>query len=314
MGMLPSNSRIAVIAGGFTYEQDSITKSTQHVLAALSELEYLADCFRPPFDIGLFRSFDPLTSLIIDPYFVNEAGDTYDIRYVLDDLGYRYTGSNPYAAAICRDKALSKKYFSAAAVRIPRHFRIDRETELTSIERALRSFSFPVILKPVFEGSGVGVHLCSDSQIFGERLATERQRFGSLLLEDYILGIDTTVMVMGHGENIFALVPVEIELRTSPIYDYDTKRGDAEVQHVPARHHANILDKLRHAAVAIHRAIGCRGLSRVDFRVHGQEIWCVEINASSTLGKYGNLPRAWRFEKGAYSLLIDHLLQDALED
>jgi D-alanine-D-alanine ligase len=144
-------------------------------------------------------------------------------------------------------------------------------------------------------------------------LITERRRFDPLLLEEYIDGIDTTVTVIGHGEKASTLVPVEIELRTSPIYDYETKRGDAEVQHVPARHPANILDQLRQKALAIHQAIGCRGLSRVDFRVRDRDIWCIEINASPALGKHGNLPRAWRFENGTYASLIDRLLQDSVE-
>ena len=313
MAHLPSDSRVALVAGGFSYEQDSITKSTDHVLAALTELGYVPMCFRPPFDAQSFRSFEPVTSLIVDPYFPDLNGEIHDIRKTINALGYRYTGSTPQVAAICRDKAASKEYFAFAAVRTPEHFVITRQTDSAEISSALLAFRFPVILKPMCEGSGVGVHLCSDYESFTKHLATERVRFSDLLLEEYIPGIDSTVTVMGHGEKAFSLVPVEIELRTGPIYDYDTKRGDAEMQHIPARFVAATLDNLRNAALIIHNAIGCRGLSRVDFRVAGSNLWCLEINSSPALGKHGNLPRAWQFERGQYCFLIDYLLQDSLE-
>jgi D-alanine-D-alanine ligase len=315
MPALEAQTRVGVIAGGFPYEQDSVEKSTQHVRAALSELGYRSQLFRPPFDTQEFCDFDPVTSVIIDPYFTGEDGTTVkDIRHLLASLNCKYTGSNPRAAAICRDKALSKLYFRAVGAQSPRDVVIREDAGMDEIERNLAQFAFPVILKPLYEGSGVGVHLCADASEFNHFLTVERSRFGSLILEEYIVGIDTTVTVIGHGSRISALVPVEIELRTSPIYDYDTKRGDREMQHVPARHNEEMLRELRECSVAIHRVIGCRGLSRVDYRVRGAEFVCLEVNASPALGKHGNLPRAWRFERGTYASLIDRLLTDSLED
>lgn len=130
-------------------------------------------------------------------------------------------------------------------------------------------------------------------------------------MEEYFDGAEITVGVVGTGESARAMPPVELELLESPIYDYETKRKpDLVRRHVPARLPSSILLALECTATRIHVSFGCSGISRLDFRVSGQRVVTIEINASPSLSRDEHIPRSalalgWSYEDLILSILVD---------
>lgn len=222
----------------------------------------------------------PDICFIVDPYFYDKGKNVQDIRMWLDTHNYKYTGSSPAVAKICKDKILSKEYFVQLGVKTPKHVLAPENIDLLFLEESCDILGFPLIVKPRYEGAGVGVNLCKEFSELNIVIPKLRKLFPEVFLEEYIDGIDVTVGVMGGGAKAQALIPVEVELLGAPIYDYDTKQGERYVKHKPARLSMYLLDEIRRCAKKIHEGIGCAGITRSDYRIVNQEIYCIEINGS----------------------------------
>ena len=321
--MLPklSNSAqpVAVIIGGLEYEMDDIARTETDVLCALENLACRSTRI-PLRDAGFV---DRLTEIraqacfIVDPFYVdiskNGTPETLDVRVILEDLGLPYTGSPRSTAALCRDKILSKEKFLALGFDTPRDLLAPQRCTETWLRGAISTLGAPLILKPRYEGSGVGVSLCTGSDDLGRKIEALRATFPDLMIEEYIDGAEITVGVVGTGESARALPPVELELLESPIYDYETKRQpDLVNRYVPARLPTETLTLLESHAKRIHVTFGCSGVSRIDFRVSGHRVVAIEINASPSLSRDEHIPRSVRAMGWCYEDLIALILSDAL--
>lgn len=307
-----ARKKVAVIAGGLPYERDLILKAQKDVLDAVRELGFQTQLFGPLFDLDSLRSFDPIAAVILDPFF--GVGETVrDIRVQLEEIGCPYTGSSPSVAAICKDKVICKEYFRALNIPTPRHSVTSRALSGDAMERAIREIPPPVIVKPLNEGSGTGLTLCRDTTSIRDRLAAELNTYPTMLIEEYVSGSDATVAVIGSGVRAKALEPVEFELTAGfQILDYAAKRAPGYKIHAPARYGEEVTEKLLSYSERVHNAIGCKGLSRIDFRVDGSRVVCLEINAQPGLGKSSFLPAAWRASGRRYATLFQSLIDDAI--
>jgi D-alanine-D-alanine ligase len=206
---------------------------------------------------------------------------------VLDWLGLPYTGSGLRASAVAMDKVAAKAVFRAARLPVPEH-RLVTPEELEAEDPLPR----PYVVKPVNEGSSVGVEIirCGDNR----RAAVARGwRFGrSALVEEYVPGRELTVGVMGDR----ALAVTEIIADAGAFYDYESKYAEGDSRHiVPARVHPNVYAHALDVALAAHRALGCRGASRCDFRYDDTQgepgrLVLLEINTQPGLTPTSLLP------------------------
>jgi len=177
---------------------------------------------------------------------------------VLDWLDIPYTHSGVRASALAMDKVAAKALFTAAGLPVPR----GRLVEITELETS-DPLPLPYVIKPANEGSSVGVEIIRHGD--NRRAEVARAwRFGSsALVEEYIPGRELTVSVMGDR----ALAVTEILADAGVFYDYDSKYADGGSRHIiPAKVHPDTYANALHVALAAHRALGCRGASRCDFR------------------------------------------------
>lgn len=290
-----SNSRIAIISGGLDYEKKDIEKATYDVKQSLLRHGYktiTVNLDRVDF-LDIIVQFAPDLSFIIDPFYVVNNNEIKDVRELLNKLKLNYIGSTPEVAAICKDKALSKKYFQQLNITTPNHIHIVDFPSMEWLKMNCEKLGFPVILKPLSEGAGVGVYLCNDIKTVINLIPITLHKYKNLLLEEYIDGIEITVGVIGNYTNPTALCPIELELLSSLIYDYNTKmNSDAVKRYAPARLPNEQLKELENMSCSIHSTIGCKGVSRIDYRVKNNQIVCIEINASPALAEDEHIARA----------------------
>jgi D-alanine-D-alanine ligase len=206
---------------------------------------------------------------------------------VLDWLGIPYTHSGVRASALAMDKVAAKALFNSAGLPVPRGRLVDID------ELAARDpLPLPYVVKPANEGSSVGVEIirCGDNR----RAEVARAwRFGrSALVEEYIPGRELTVGVMGDE----ALAVTEILADAGVFYDYESKYADGGSRHIiPAPVHPTVYSRALEVAVAAHRALGCRGATRCDFRYDDTagepgRLVLLEINTQPGLTRTSLLP------------------------
>ncbi|MBK1660378.1 D-alanine--D-alanine ligase [Paracraurococcus ruber] len=255
-------TRVAVLFGGISAEREVSLASGAQCIAALREAGFAVT----PIEVGddLAGTIAALQAAKPDAVFNTlhgRFGEDGCIQGVLDWLGLPYTGSGVRASAIAMDKPAAKALLAAAGLPLPAHVLVTPE-ELEAADPLPR----PFVVKPPNEGSSVGVTILreGDNNPHGRRAAIARDwRFGPrIMVEPYIPGRELTVAVM--GDRALAVTEIATHLQ---FYDYEAKYADGGSRHViPAAIHPDASAQAMEVAVAAHRALGCRGVSRADFR------------------------------------------------
>lgn len=255
---------------------------------------------------------------VVFPVLHGENGEDGTVQGLLRLAGIPFVGPDVAASAVAMDKTLTKLVMDKAGIPQARwHLVRSRELE-TQMESILAdveaAFDYPVFVKPASTGSSVGVSKASDRETLANAL-TNAGRYGEkILVEEFIPGAEIEVAVMGN-ENPVASVCGEID-SGAEFYDYDAKYvTDTSVAYIPARLDENVAEQVRELAVKAYEAIGCRGLSRVDFFVTyaEQRIVFNEINTLPGFTSISMFPKLFAASGIPYSQLIDELLRLAME-
>ena len=250
-------TRVAVLYGGMSAEREVSLSSGLQVVAALREAGYDVTPIEVRDDLGaVLRALDPKPDAVFNALH-GRFGEDGAIQGVLDWLGVPYTHSGVRASALAMDKAAAKAIFQAAGLPVAG----GRMVDIAALEHA-DPIALPYVIKPVNEGSSVGVEIMRPGDNRRAAVAAAWTYGPQALVEEYIPGRELTVGVMGDR----ALAVTEIA-SGHLFYDYDAKYADGGSQHViPAPVHPDIYARALDLALAAHRALGCRGATRSDFR------------------------------------------------
>ena len=255
---------------------------------------------------------------VVFPVLHGENGEDGAMQGLLQLAGIPYVGPHVSASAVSMDKTLTKLVMDHVA--IPQAaWKLVRSSSLknrmsTILSEVEEKFSYPVFVKPAGTGSSVGVSKAADRESL-EKALLEAGRFDEkILVEEFIHGREIEVAVMGH-DNPVASVCGEIDAGAD-FYDYEAKYvTDTSVAYIPARIPEDVQEVVREAAVKVYRAIGCQGLSRVDFFVTYEENRVVfnEINTLPGFTSISMYPKLFGASGIPYSQLLDALLNLAVE-
>ena len=255
---------------------------------------------------------------VVFPVLHGENGEDGTMQGLLQMAGIPYVGPHVSASAVAMDKTLTKLVIDNAGV--PQAaWQLVRSSELRhQMERILdkleNQFSYPMFVKPAGTGSSVGVSKASDRNALARALEQAGKFDEKILVEEFIHGREIEVAVLGN-ENPVASICGEID-SGAEFYDYDAKYvTDTSVAYIPARIPEDVAEQVRDAAVKVYTAIGCQGLSRVDFFVTFAENRIVfnEINTLPGFTSISMYPKLFAASGIPYGQLIDQLLQLALE-
>jgi D-alanine-D-alanine ligase len=248
--------RVAVLHGGMSAEREVSLRSGAQVIAALREAGFETVPVVVGEDLGaLIAALTPKPDAVFNALH-GRFGEDGTIQGILDYLGIPYTHSGVRASAMAMDKAAAKAVFAAAGLPVAPHRIIDI-TELADHD----PLPPPYVVKPVNEGSSVGVSIVHPGDNRGAEIAAA-WHFGPAMVEQYVPGRELTVGVLDDR----ALVVTEIIAREK-FYDYTAKYAAGGSHHVlPAEIPEAVTQAAKNIAVAAHRALGCRGASRADLR------------------------------------------------
>ncbi len=255
---------------------------------------------------------------VVFPVLHGENGEDGAMQGLLQMAGIPYVGPHVASSAVAMDKTLTKLVVDHAGVpqaawQLVRSGELENRMENTLDTLELR-FRYPMFVKPAGTGSSVGVSKAADREALRSALEKAAKFDRKILVEEFIHGREIEVAVMGN-ENPVASICGEID-SGADFYDYDAKYiTDTSTAYIPARIPESVQEIVREEAVKVYSAIGCQGLSRVDFFVTFEENRVVfnEINTLPGFTSISMYPKLFAASGIPYSQLIDELLKLAME-
>jgi D-alanine-D-alanine ligase len=242
-------------------------------------------------------------------------GEDGTVQGLFEILGIPYTGSGVLASALAMDKAMSKRLFSACGIPTPRWStasaqEIERSAEPVA-DAITAELGLPMAIKPNAQGSSVGVGFPKTRRELIEALKVAAAHDDLVLAEEFIGGTEISVGVLGN-DDCFALPVVEI-VPKSGVYDYESKYTPGATEEiVPARIPEAATARAQELACAAHRALGCRGMSRVDMKLHRDSVYVLEVNTIPGMTQLSILPTAAAEAGISFSDLLDRIIASAL--
>jgi D-alanine-D-alanine ligase len=297
-----TKERVAVVMGGNSAEREISIRSGSEVVRALNSLGYDAQ----PLDYD-DRFLDALRQLKPDLVFIalhGPGGEDGHVQALLEYLSIPYTGSGLEAAALSMDKHLTKKLLAAEGLPTPVWDLFD----LTGGTLPLLpgSLDLPLVIKPRFEGSAVGVAIVHTHEEWTSAMLEASKSYAQILAEEYLEGREFTCAVLGEE----ALPIVEIVANRDGFYSYEAKYEPGGSTHiVPAPIDEDLAARLQMLALSAHRLLGLRDYSRTDFIVTpDQRPYMLEINSLPGLTPVSLVPDACAAVGISFEALIDRLV------
>ncbi len=303
-----TNKKIGVLLGGLSSEREVSLASGNAVLKALRERGYDAVAIDVQRDVA-----ERLRAGRIEVAFNGlhgKYGEDGAIQGLLELLGIPYTGSGVLASAMGMNKIVSKTLFRAQGLRVG-EFHVIERGDRRALEAAAGATGLPLVVKPSCEGSSVGITIVRNS---GELAAAAELAFSydrEILVEQHLSGMEVQVGVLGGR----ALGAIEIVPKDS-FYSYKAKYEPGGSEHFfPARIPEEVCRRTLDAGLAAHRALGCRGYSRVDFIVDRDGApFILEVNTLPGMTATSLLPEIAQGAGLSFPDLVEEILRLALEE
>lgn len=305
---------VAVLMGGWSNERPVSLMSGAGVADALEERGHTVT--RIDMDRTVAQKLAEANPDVVFNALHGVPGEDGTVQGMLDLMGIPYTHSGLATSVIAIDKELTKQALVPHGIPMPGG-RVVHRDELFAGDPMAR----PYVLKPVNEGSSVGVAIVMDESNCGNPIRQDArgpwQEFAELLAEPYIRGHELTVAVIAGPEGPRALTVTEL-VPKSGFYDFDAKYTDGMTEHVcPAQIPDHIADLCKSYAVQAHKVLGCAGTSRSDFRwddERGDEgVFLLEVNTQPGMTPLSLVPEQAKFCGMPYGELVEAIIADALQ-
>lgn len=293
---------IAVLMGGWSLERDISLQSGVNCATALREAGYRVT----EIDVGRDVA-QQLATILPDAVFNalhGVGGEDGTVQGVLETLEIPYTHSGVLASALAMDKFKAKSFFAMAGLTVAKDVLIQKG------QFSDHPLPLPYVVKPVNQGSSVGVSLVAEGDTFPTCLTNKDWGFdGPVMAEQFVPGLEVTCAVMGDR----ALGVMEI-ISAEGFYDYNAKYQPGGSQHItPAAISNELQQTIREAALTAHQVLGCRGVSRTDFRVDeaGLGVVVLEVNTQPGMTSLSLVPEIAAHEGMSYVDLVTWMVEDA---
>ncbi len=300
---------VAVLMGGWSNERPVSLMSGNGVANALEAQGYKVS--RVDMDRNVAQVLAGLRPDVVFNALHGVPGEDGSVQGMLDLMGIKYTHSGMATSVIAIDKELTKQCLVPGGIPMPKGTIVDSESLYLG-----DPLPRPYVLKPVNEGSSVGVAIVKADSNYGNPISRDAtgpwQEFDSLLAEPFIKGRELTVAVLG-GKS---LCVTELKPK-SGFYDFDAKYTDGLTEHIcPADIPKDIEDYMMELAQRAHELLGCKGASRTDFRWDDEMgrdgVFVLETNTQPGMTPLSLVPEQAKHMGITYAALVDQLVKEAL--
>ena len=297
--------KILIISGGISKERIISLDTGKQVAKELNKNGYSVKIIEPNYKmIDVIKSFKP--NIIFNALHGQFGEDGY-IQTILETTGVPYTHSGVIASAIAMDKELSKKIFIKNNILTPKYISYSFNKSKSDLDKLIeKNLKFPVVVKPINEGSSVNVFICTKNNFY--KKIELLKNYKKIIIEQFIPGREIQAAIIGSKK----LGAIELKPKRK-FYDYQAKyNSKAKTKHIiPIDLPKNKLDQIMRLALKAHKLIGCRGVTRSDFKFFKGNFYLLEINTQPGMTNLSLVPEIAAYHGINFIKLIELLLKDA---
>ena len=300
--------KVLILGGGISKERLISLETARAVYKELIKKNYKVIICEPDGNLtNKIKSFKP--NIVFNALHGQFGEDGY-IQTVLESQKVKYTHSGVLASSIAMDKEISKKIFIKKKILTPKYIKFNF-SKSNKIDKKLifmiqKKLKFPVVVKPINEGSSVNVYICSKKN-FIQNLK-KLVLYKEILIEEFIPGKEIQVAILGNRK----LGAIEIKPKRK-FYDYEAKYNvKAKTKHIiPVEMSKKNLEKVLNIALKAHNSIGCKGVTRSDFKFYNNRFFLLETNTQPGMTKLSLVPEIAAYAGMSFINLIEWILKDA---
>ena len=297
--------KILIISGGFSKERKISLDTGKQVFKELKKNGFKVKISEPNEQLRkITKSFKP--DVIFNALHGQFGEDGY-IQSILENINIPYTHSGVIASAKAMDKIISKKIFKKNKVLTPKYIKYCfNKTKSDLINLINKKLKFPVVVKPINEGSSVNVFICSKSNIFNK--LNRLKNYKQILIEEFIPGREIQAAIIGKKK----IGAIELKPKRK-FYDYEAKyNSKAKTEHIiPVDLPKKKYNLLMSITEKVHKLLGCRGVSRSDFKYYKGKFYLLELNTQPGMTKLSLVPEICAYNGINFISLIKLILKDA---
>jgi len=300
--------KILIIAGGYSNEREISLQTAQSVYLELKKSKkYNLKIIEPDGKfIKKLRLFKP--DVVFNLLHGRYGEDGY-IQSILEVEKVKYTHSGVISSSIAIDKELSKKIFIKNKILTPKYIKFifkKKNIKKNIINNIKKKFNFPVVIKPINEGSSVNVYISNKSNFI--KNLYKLKNYGEVLIEKFIPGREIQVAILGKKK----LGAIELKPKRK-FYDYEAKYNPkAKTEHIiPVKITKKNYNKVTTLALKAHNLLKCRGVTRSDFRFYQNKFYLLEINTQPGMTSLSLVPEIANFKGIKFIQLIERIIKDA---
>jgi D-alanine-D-alanine ligase len=304
---------LALLCGGDTPEREVSLSGGRQVFDALKKDRYRVTQYDPKTDLGRLVADAPqIDAALLILHGLN--GEDGTIQGLLDLLQIPYQGSGVLGSAVAMDKVMSKRQYEHAGIPVPSYLTIHRKDDVDAGD-CLQRIGLPLVVKPATCGSSVGLTIVRDEDQFQTAVEKGFEYDHTLLIEEFIDGLELTVAILGN-DDLEALPVIEIIPGAGyDFFDYGAKYTPGATEEIcPARIDDGLAATAQSHAKLAHQALGCRGYSRTDLILSDGDLYVLETNTIPGMTATSLFPLAAKTAGISYSDLLDRLIELGIED
>jgi len=297
--------KVLIISGGISKERLISLDTGNQVFKELKKNGYKVKISEP--DNYLEKNIKIFKPNVIFNALHGQFGEDGYIQTILDRFKIPYTHSGAIASSIAMDKEISKKLFIKNKIKTPKFFTYSYDiTKSDLIKKINKDLRFPVVIKPLNEGSSVNVYISNKKNL--DKILYKLRVYKKVLIEEFIKGREIQVAIMGDKK----LGAIELKPKRK-FYDYQAKYDkNSKTQHIiPVDLSKSKFNKLMNIAYKAHKKIGCRGVTRSDFKFFKGNFYLLELNTQPGMTKLSLVPEIALYKGISFLKLIEWMLKDA---
>ena len=299
--------KILILGGGISKEREISLETAKQVNNVLKK-KYWTLLSEP--DDKLIKNIKKFKPDIIFNALHGRFGEDGYIQSVLESLKIKYTHSGVLSSSIAMDKITSKEIFIKNKILTPKYFKYIFDSNILKkskiINKIKLKLKFPVIIKPINEGSSVDVFICSEKNLI--KNLKKLKKYKEILIEEYIGGREIQVAILGKKK----LGAIELKPKRK-FYDYKAKYSlSAKTEHlIPVNLSSKNMNKVLNISLKAHNCLGCRGVTRSDFKFHNNKFYLLEVNTQPGMTKLSLVPEIAAYKGMNFLNLLEWILNDA---
>ncbi len=298
--------KVLILGGGLSKEREISLETAKQVNKALKKKYITLFCEPNEQLIYKIKKFKP--NIIFNALHGRFGEDGY-IQTILEDQKVKYTHSGILASYTAMNKVISKEIFKKNKILTPKYFKFEfsnKNSKKKIINKIKSKLKFPVVIKPINEGSSVDVYICSEKNII--KNLKKLEKYEEVLIEKYIGGREIQVAILGNKK----LGAIELKPKRK-FYDYKAKyNSNAKTEHlIPVKLSSSNMKKVLNIALKAHKVLGCRGVTRSDFKFLNNKFYLLELNTQPGMTSLSLVPEIAAYKGINFLKLLEWILNDA---